>query len=344
MKDNKNKENTKNRNNKKDKDKNKKVFLWIIIVALSLVILGTVVYTVIKEKKDEDVIPEDQISYTDLIKQINDGNVEKIKMTVGSTTIKVNLKEQEEPKTAIVPSTQAFIELVQEKVQDGNEITLIQEKPSVFLSIADKAFSILPTILMLVLFVLLIQMQGLGDKGKVYEADEDAEYDRVIEIDLSGLRPTVAFPHLPENTKTTDEITEDIKIDQVVIGSCTNGRIEDMRIAAEIMKGKKVADDVRCIVFPGTQAIYLEAIEKGYITDMVLAGAAISTPTCGLCLGGHMGILAAGERAVSTTNRNFVVRMGHTESEVYLASPAVAAASAITGKISSPSEVCGGER
>ena len=178
----------------------------------------------------------------------------------------------------------------------------------------------------------------------VYEADEDAEYDRVIEIDLSELKPTVAFPHLPENTKTTDEITEDIKIDQVVIGSCTNGRIEDMRIAAEIMRGKKVADDVRCIVFPGTQAIYLEAIEKGYITDMVLAGAAISTPTCGPCLGGHMGILAADERAVSTTNRNFVGRMGHTESEVYLASPAVAAASAITGKISSPSEVCGGEK
>ena len=186
MKDNKNKENTKNRNNKKDKDRNKKVLLWIIIVALSLVIFGTVVYTVIKERKDEDVIPEDQISYTDLIKQINDGNVEKIKMTVGSTTIKVNLKEQEEPKTAIVPSTQAFIELVQEKVQDGNEITLIQEKPSVFLSIADKAFSILPTILMLVLFVLLIQMQGLGDKGKVYEADEDnvkTTFDDVAGLD-----------------------------------------------------------------------------------------------------------------------------------------------------------------
>ena len=185
MKDNKNKENTKNRNNKKDKDRNKKVLLWIII-ALSLVIFGTVVYTVIKERKDEDVIPEDQISYTDLIKQINDGNVEKIKMTVGSTTIKVNLKEQEEPKTAIVPSTQAFIELVQEKVQDGNEITLIQEKPSVFLSIADKAFSILPTILMLVLFVLLIQMQGLGDKGKVYEADEDdvkTTFDDVAGLD-----------------------------------------------------------------------------------------------------------------------------------------------------------------
>ena len=186
MKDNKNKENTKNRNNKKDKDRNKKVLLWIIIVVLSLVIFGTVVYTVIKERKDEDVIPEDQISYTDLIKQINDGNVEKIKMTVGSTTIKVNLKEQEEPKTAIVPSTQAFIELVQEKVQDGNEITLIQEKPSVFLSIADKAFSILPTILMLVLFVLLIQMQGLGDKGKVYEADEDnvkTTFDDVAGLD-----------------------------------------------------------------------------------------------------------------------------------------------------------------
>ena len=176
-----------------------------------------------------------------------------------------------------------------------------------------------------------------------FEADEDAEYDAVYEIDLSKLRPTIAFPHLPENTKTVDE-AKGLEMDQVVIGSCTNGRIEDMRIAAEIMKGKKVADDVRCIVFPGTQAIYLEAIEKGYITDMVLAGAAISTPTCGPCLGGHMGILAAGERAVSTTNRNFVGRMGHTESEVYLASPAVAAASAITGKISSPSEVCGGEK
>ena len=185
MKDNKNKENTKNRNNKKDKDRNKKVLLLIIIVALSLVIFGTVVYTVIKEKKDEDVIPKDQISYTDLIKQINDGNVEKIKMTVGSTTIKVNLKEQEEPKTAIVPSTQAFIELVQEKVQDGNEITLIQEKPSVFLSIADKAFSILPTILMLVLFVLLIQMQGLGDKGKVY--DQDATKEKIKFDDVAGL-------------------------------------------------------------------------------------------------------------------------------------------------------------
>ncbi len=175
---------------------------------------------------------------------------------------------------------------------------------------------------------------------KVYNADEDAVYDEVIEIDLSELKPTVAFPHLPENTKTTDEITGDIKIDQVVIGSCTNGRINDLKIAAEVMKGKKVAKDVRCIVFPGTQSIYLEAIEKGYIADLVKAGAAISTPTCGPCLGGHMGILAEGERAVSTTNRNFVGRMGHIDSEVYLASPAVAAASAITGKISSPQEVC----
>lgn len=171
-------------------------------------------------------------------------------------------------------------------------------------------------------------------------ADEDAVYDRTIEIELDKLAPTVAFPHLPENTKTTDDIKEDIKIDQVVIGSCTNGRIGDIKIAADIMKGKKIHEDVRCIVFPGTQSIYLEAIEKGYITELVKAGAAISTPTCGPCLGGHMGILASGERAVSTTNRNFVGRMGHVESEVYLASPAVAAASAITGKISSPEEIC----
>ena len=175
---------------------------------------------------------------------------------------------------------------------------------------------------------------------EIYTADKDAIYDEVIEIDLSTLKPTVAFPHLPENTKTTDEITEDVKIDQVVIGSCTNGRLEDLKVAAEVMKGKKIAQDVRCIVFPGTQQIYLDAIEKGYISEMVKAGAAISTPTCGPCLGGHMGILAAGERAVSTTNRNFIGRMGHIESEIYLASPAVAAASAISGKICSPSEVC----
>ena len=180
----------------------------------------------------------------------------------------------------------------------------------------------------------------INKNPKTFVSDEDADYDKVIEIDLSELKPTVAFPHLPENTKTIDEITEDIKIDQVVIGSCTNGRINDLKIAAHVMKGKKVAKDVRCIVFPGTQSIYLEAIEKGYISDLVKAGAAISTPTCGPCLGGHMGILAEGERAVSTTNRNFVGRMGHVDSEIYLASPAVAAASAIMGKISSPEEIC----
>ena len=172
----------------------------------------------------------------------------------------------------------------------------------------------------------------------VYEADEDAEYDEVYTIDLSKLKPTVAFPHLPENTKTIDEVG-DIKIDQVVIGSCTNGRIEDLRAAANIMKGKKVAKGVRVIVIPATQAIYLQAIEEGIVTTFIQAGAAVSTPTCGPCLGGHMGILAKGERAVATTNRNFVGRMGDPESEVYLASPAVAAASAITGKISGPDEV-----
>ena len=173
---------------------------------------------------------------------------------------------------------------------------------------------------------------------KVYEADEDAEYDEVYEIDLSTLRPTVAFPHLPDNTRTIDE-AKGIEVDQVVIGSCTNGRISDLRIARDILKGKKVKKGVRCIVFPGTQKIYLQALEEGIIKDLVEAGAVFSTSTCGPCLGGHMGILAKGERAVSTTNRNFVGRMGHVESEVYLASPAVAAASAITGKITSPEEV-----
>lgn len=182
--------------------------------------------------------------------------------------------------------------------------------------------------------------ESIDKKPIIYTADEDAVYDKIIEIDLSELKPTVAFPHLPENTKTVDEIDEDIKIDQVIIGSCTNGRINDLKIAAEIMKGKKVNKNVRCIVFPGTQSIYLEAIEKGYISDLVKAGAAISTPTCGPCLGGHMGILTKGERAISTTNRNFVGRMGHVESEIYLSSPAVAAASAIAGKIASPIEVC----
>ena len=171
----------------------------------------------------------------------------------------------------------------------------------------------------------------------VYEADEDAEYDAVYEIDLSKIRPTVAFPHLPENTRTVDEIGEtEVKIDQVVIGSCTNGRLEDLRAARDILKGKKVYPSVRCIVFPGTQQIYLDAIKEGIVTDLIEAGAVFSTATCGPCLGGHMGILAAGERAVSTTNRNFVGRMGHVESEVYLASPAVAAASAVTGYITNP--------
>ncbi|MCR6514737.1 3-isopropylmalate dehydratase large subunit [Clostridium sp. LY3-2] len=172
----------------------------------------------------------------------------------------------------------------------------------------------------------------------VYEADNDAEYDEVYEIDLSKLKPTVAFPHLPDNTKTIDEISE-IKIDQVVIGSCTNGRMSDLRVARDILKDKKVKKGVRCIVFPGTQKIYLQAIKEGIVEDLVKAGAVVSTPTCGPCLGGHMGILAKGERAVSTTNRNFVGRMGHVESEVYLASPAVAAASAIAGKIENPENV-----
>nr|WP_312290313.1 3-isopropylmalate dehydratase large subunit [Clostridium chromiireducens] len=168
-----------------------------------------------------------------------------------------------------------------------------------------------------------------------YESDEDAEYDEVFEIDLSALRPTVSFPHLPDNTRTIDN-TGDVVIDQVVIGSCTNGRISDLRVARDILKGKKVKKGIRCIVIPGTQKIYLQAIKEGIVTDLVEAGAAFSTPTCGPCLGGHMGILAKGERCISTTNRNFVGRMGHVESEVYLASPAVAAASALTGKITDP--------
>ena len=173
---------------------------------------------------------------------------------------------------------------------------------------------------------------------RIYEADEDAEYDEVYTIDLSKLTPTVAFPHLPENTHTFDEI-DDIKIDQVVIGSCTNGRIDDMRSAAEILKGRKVAEGVRCIVIPATQAIYMQAMEEGLLKTFIEAGAVVSTPTCGPCLGGYMGILASGERCVSTTNRNFVGRMGATDSEIYLASPAVAAASAVTGKLSQPSEL-----
>lgn len=170
----------------------------------------------------------------------------------------------------------------------------------------------------------------------VYEADEDAVYDEEYTIDLSQLRPTIAFPHLPENTKTIDEITEDIAIDQVVIGSCTNGRIDDLRCAAKVLKGKHVAKGMRCIIIPATQAIYMQAMEEGLLKIFIEAGAVVSTPSCGPCLGGYMGILAEGERCVSTTNRNFVGRMGHVDSEIYLASPAVAAASAVAGKISCP--------
>ncbi len=176
---------------------------------------------------------------------------------------------------------------------------------------------------------------------KIYEADEDAVYDEEYTIDLSTLRPTVAFPHLPENTHTIDEIhaMDDICIDQVVIGSCTNGRLDDLRTAAEVLKDRHVAKGMRCIVIPATQKIYMQAMEEGLLKIFIEAGAVVSTPTCGPCLGGYMGILAQGERCVSTTNRNFVGRMGHVESEIYLASPAVAAASAITGKISCAEEI-----
>ena len=172
----------------------------------------------------------------------------------------------------------------------------------------------------------------------VYEADEDAEYDETYVIDLSRLKPTVSFPHLPSNTRTIDQVGA-VKIDQAVIGSCTNGRIDDIRAAAEILKGKKVAKGVRCIVIPATQVIYLQAMREGLLEIFIEAGAVVSTPTCGPCLGGYMGILAAGERCISTTNRNFVGRMGHVDSEVYLASPAVAAASAVAGKITAPEAV-----
>ena len=173
---------------------------------------------------------------------------------------------------------------------------------------------------------------------KVYEADADAVYDETVVIDLSTLESTVAFPHLPENTKKISECG-DVQIDQSVIGSCTNGRMDDMRIAARVLDGRHVKKGVRCIVIPATQDIYMQCIKEGLIETFIKAGAIVSTPTCGPCLGGYMGILAAGERAISTTNRNFVGRMGHVDSEVYLASPAVAAASAVTGKISGPSEL-----
>ena len=181
-------------------------------------------------------------------------------------------------------------------------------------------------------------LKGRSERQPViFEADADAEYEKVIEIDLSKIVPTVSCPHLPENTHPADEL-EDIKIDQVVIGSCTNGRMEDMETAYRILKSKKVADGVRCIIIPATMNIMRECSERGYITAFIDAGAVVSTPTCGPCLGGYMGILAKGERCISTTNRNFVGRMGHVESEVYLASPATAAASALTGHITCPKE------
>ena len=174
---------------------------------------------------------------------------------------------------------------------------------------------------------------------EIVEADSDATYCHTVEINLSELKPVVAFPHLPENTHSVESIKEPITIDQVVIGSCTNGRLEDLAIAASILKGHKVHPNVRCIIIPGSQQVYLDAIHNGYVDTFIEAGAAVSTPTCGPCLGAHMGIMTAGERCVSTTNRNFRGRMGHVDSEVYLASPYVAAASAILGKIATPEEV-----
>ena len=182
-------------------------------------------------------------------------------------------------------------------------------------------------------------VNGRGKRASsVVQADPDAHYDEVITIDLGDIGPVVAFPHLPSNARTFDDMP-DVRIDQVVIGSCTNGRIEDLRAAAEVFKNHPVKKGIRTIIIPGTQNIYLQAIEEGLVQTFIKAGAVVSTPTCGPCLGGHMGILAEGERAVATTNRNFVGRMGHPESEVYLASPAVAAASAVTGKITHPKEV-----
>jgi 3-isopropylmalate/(R)-2-methylmalate dehydratase large subunit len=175
-------------------------------------------------------------------------------------------------------------------------------------------------------------------KYTVYDSDPDAAYAKVIEYDVSKIEPQVSMPHLPSNARPVSKVGN-VKIDQAVIGSCTNGRIEDLRLAAQILKNRKVAKGVRCIVIPGTQQIYLDALKEGLIEIFVKAGAAFSTPTCGPCLGGHMGVLADGERCVSTTNRNFVGRMGSPKSEVYLANPAVAAASAIAGKIVGPDEV-----
>ena len=187
--------------------------------------------------------------------------------------------------------------------------------------------------------VTLAYLEGRSErKHVIFEADPDAEYEKTIDIDLSKIVPTVACPHLPENTKPASEL-QNIKIDQVVIGSCTNGRMEDMETAYAVLNGNKVADGVRCIIIPATMQIYRECVERGYATAFIDAGAVVSTPTCGPCLGGYMGILAAGERCIATTNRNFVGRMGHIDSEVYLASPATAAASALTGFITAPKEV-----
>ena len=187
-----------------------------------------------------------------------------------------------------------------------------------------------------------LTMQYLREHGaaapRIFRADDDAEYAQTIEIDLSQIEPTVAFPHLPENVRRFGEIG-DVTIDQVVIGSCTNGRLEDLRIAAEILKGRKCAENVRVIIIPATQQIYLDAMREGLLEIFIESGAVVSTPTCGPCLGGYMGILAKGERAAATTNRNFVGRMGHPESEVYLVSPASAAAAAVTGKLTDPREV-----
>lgn len=187
--------------------------------------------------------------------------------------------------------------------------------------------------------VTMAYLEGRSErKPVIYAADPDAEYEKTYEIDLSKIVPVVACPHLPENTKPAAELG-DIKIDQVVIGSCTNGRMEDMEAAYNILKGNHVADGVRCIIIPGTMQILRECVERGWVTAFIDAGAIVSTPTCGPCLGGYMGILAAGERCIATTNRNFVGRMGHVESEVYLASPATAATSALTGYITAPKEV-----
>jgi len=174
--------------------------------------------------------------------------------------------------------------------------------------------------------------------ARYYESDPDASYDQVLPIDVSTIEPQVAFPHSPANARPVKQVGR-IPIHQVVIGSCTNGRLEDLRLAAEVLKGRRVAPGVRCLIIPATQAIYRQAMEEGLFSTFLEAEAAISTPTCGPCLGGHMGILAPGERAVATTNRNFVGRMGHPQSEVYLSSPAVAAASAVLGRIASPEEL-----